>query len=92
MKKNVIPLIIVSLLSIILVVIVFNNKQYLIRKFRLEYVGGLKNDLLNQKEQILYFFNGERKIKKVSINTSLKNYLILDIMMNLIKRVSYHPI
>ena len=77
MKKNVIPLIIVSLLSIILVVIVFNNKQYLIRKFRLEYVGGLKNDLLNQKEQILYFFNGERKIKKVSINTSLKNYLIL---------------
>lgn len=77
MKKNISPLIVISLLSMVLLTIIFSNKQYLTRKFRLEYIGGLKNDFLNQKEQLLYFFNGKNQIKEVNIKTSLKNYLIL---------------
>jgi len=77
MKKNTSPFIVISLLSMVLLTIIFSNKQYLTRKFRLEYIGGLKNDFLNQKEQLLYFFNGKSHIKEVNIKTSLKNYLIL---------------
>lgn len=77
MARNILPVIIISLLSVFFFSVVLINRDYLLRKFRLEYAGGLKNDLLNHKEQLLYHFTGKKQIKEVNVNTSLKNYLIL---------------